>query len=410
MTPARQQGNRSRRPILLATSLTPPTVRDQAVPRDRLLERLSGGSGSRLSLVAGPAGFGKTTLLAAWHEVEAARKPVAWLTVDEGHNKPVVLWSYVIEALRRVCPDVGQSVLADLAGAQPIVDVVLPRLVNELADQGEVTLILDDFHRLLGGAVSDSVAWFVDHLPPTFQLVLSTRREPALPLAALRAHGEMLELRADELRFTSEEADALLNGRLALGLAPEDVDVLVERTEGWPTGLSLAALLLRGTADRHGFVSRFGAASRFVTDFLVPEVLEAHPGILTGRLAALGNRPQVPAGNGDQELTSRELVVLKLLTSDLSEREIGRELFVSHSTVHGHVRSIYRKLRVSSRDGALERARELGLMHKSLSPRLRPIPEDAGSPTLNCNPVIQRLVIEPLSVELVPAGHATGSA
>lgn len=176
MTPARQQGNRSRRPILLATSLTPPTVRDQAVPRDRLLERLSGGSGSRLSLVAGPAGFGKTTLLAAWHEVEAARKPVAWLTVDEGHNKPVVLWSYVIEALRRVCPDVGQSVLADLAGAQPIVDVVLPRLVNELADQGEVTLILDDFHRLLGGAVSDSVAWFVDHLPPTFQLVLSTRR------------------------------------------------------------------------------------------------------------------------------------------------------------------------------------------------------------------------------------------
>ena len=220
----------------------------------------------------------------------------------------------------------------------------------------------------------------------------------------------MLELRADELRFTSEEADALLNGRLALGLAPEDVDVLVERTEGWPTGLSLAALLLRGTADRHGFVSRFGAASRFVTDFLVPEVLEAHPGILTGRLAALGNRPQVPAGNGDQELTSRELVVLKLLTSDLSEREIGRELFVSHSTVHGHVRSIYRKLRVSSRDGALERARELGLMHKSLSPRLRPIPEDAGSPALNCDPVIQRLVIEPLSVELVPAGHATGSA
>ena len=136
-------------------------------------------------------------------------------------------------------------------------------------------MILDDFHRLSGCAVSDSVAWFVDHLPPTFQLVLSTRREPALPLAALRAHGEMLELRADELRFTSEEADALGNGRLAVGLAPEDVDVLVERTEGWPTGLSVV-LSLRGTADRHGFVSRFGAQCRLVTDFLVSEVLEAH--------------------------------------------------------------------------------------------------------------------------------------
>jgi DNA-binding CsgD family transcriptional regulator len=126
--------------------------------------------------------------------------------------------------------------------------------------------------------------------------------------------------------------------------------------------------------------------------------------------AALGNRPQVPAGNEDQELTSRELLALKLLTSDLSERDIARQLFVSHSAVHGHVRSIYRKLGVSPRDGALEGARELGLIHKSLSPRLRSIPEDAGSPAPNCDPVIQLLAAEPLSVELVPAGHATGSA
>ena len=192
----------------------------------------------RLSLVACPAGFGKTTLLAAWREVEAARRPVAWLTVDEGDNDPVVLWSYVIEALRRACPGIGQSVPADLAAAQPLLDVVLPRLVNELAGQDEITLILDDFHRLSGGAAIESIAWFVKHLPATFQLVLSTRREPALPLAALRAHGELLELRADELRFTSEEAAGFLNGRLGLGLAPQDIDVLVERTEGWPTGLS----------------------------------------------------------------------------------------------------------------------------------------------------------------------------
>jgi LuxR family transcriptional regulator, maltose regulon positive regulatory protein len=269
-------GRRSGRPVLLATKLTPPAMRDQVVPRGRLLERLGGGSGFRLSLVACPAGFGKTTLLAAWREVEAARKPVVWLTVDEGDRDPVVLWSYVIEALRRVCPGVGQSVPAEMTGAVPVADVVLPRLVNELADHEEITLILDDFHRLAGGDAVQSVAWFIDHSPSTLQLVLSTRTEPALPVAALRAHGELLELRADDLRFTPEEADAFLNGRLALGLAPGDVDVLVERTEGWPAGLSLAALSLRGTADGHGFVSRFGASNRHVVDFLVPEVLEAH--------------------------------------------------------------------------------------------------------------------------------------
>ena len=230
----------------------------------------------RLTLVACPAGFGKTTLLAAWREAEAARKPVAWLTVDEGDNDPVVLWSYVIEALRRVCPGVGQSASADLAGAQPLINVVLPRLVNELADRGEVTLILDDFHRVSGGAASESIGWFVDHVPPTFQLVISTRTEPALRLAGLRAHGELLELRADDLRITSGEADAFLNGRLALGLVPEDVDMLVERTEGWQAGLYLAALSLRGAADKHGFVGKFGASSPGVVDFLVPEVLEAH--------------------------------------------------------------------------------------------------------------------------------------
>jgi LuxR family maltose regulon positive regulatory protein len=263
-------------PVLIATKLLPPIVRDPVVARSRLMERLRSGSGRRLSLVAGPAGFGKTTLLAAWRELEATRKPVAWLTLDDGDNDPAVLWSYVIEALRRVCPAIGRPAFLQAIGASPIVDVLLPRLVNELQEQDSVTLIMDDFHRISDRATRDSVAWLVDHAPPSLQLVLSTRMEPALPLATLRAHGELLELRAGELGFTPEEAHAFLNGRLGLNLRPEDVDSLVQRTEGWPAGLYLTALSLRQTGDRHAFVSRLGASSRHVVDFLETEVLAAH--------------------------------------------------------------------------------------------------------------------------------------
>ena len=263
-------------PILVATKLHPPPVRKLTIPRECLLECLRGGSDRRLTLVACPAGFGKTTLLAAWREAEAERKPVAWLTLDEGDNDPVVLWTHAIEALRRVCPDIGRSVSAETAGAAPIFEMVLPRLVNELDGQGEVTLILDDFHRLSGSAARQSIAWFVEHAPPGFQLVLATRMEPALPVAALRAHDELLELRADDLRFTCEDADAFLNGRLGLGLTADDVEALVRKTEGWPAGLYLAALSLQHATDRHALVRRFGGSNRHVIDFLEAEVLQAH--------------------------------------------------------------------------------------------------------------------------------------
>jgi LuxR family transcriptional regulator, maltose regulon positive regulatory protein len=265
-----------RGPVLIATKLCPPVGRDQIVPRERLMEPLRTGSGVKLSLVACPAGYGKTTLLGAWYEAEAVRKPVGWLALDEGDNDPAVLWSYVIEALGRACPAISIPASPQMAGAASIVSMVLPRLVNELDDLGEVTLILDDFHRLSDGPARESLAWFIDHAPPTFQLVVSTRTEPDLPLAALRAHGELLELRADDLRFTSEEADAFLNGRLELGLTPEEVDGLLERLEGWPAGLYLTALSIKRTADRRGFVNALSASSRHLIDFLETEVLQAH--------------------------------------------------------------------------------------------------------------------------------------
>lgn len=263
-------------PMLIATKLRPPAIRDQVVPRERLLEQLRAGSDPALTLVICPAGFGKTTLLAAWYQAETARRPVAWLTLDEADNDPVVLWSYVIEALRRVCPAVSLPAIPQLAEAACVTDVVLPRLVNELNGQGEVVLILDDFHRLSGAAL-DSVAWFIEQAPSGLRLVLSTRVEPILPLALLRARGELTELRLGDLRFTPGETNEFLNGRLGLALERQDVEALVDRTEGWPAGLYLAALSLSRDADRHDFVTRFGTSpSRHVNDFLEAEVLQAH--------------------------------------------------------------------------------------------------------------------------------------
>jgi LuxR family maltose regulon positive regulatory protein len=190
-------------PFVLLTKLHPPATRNQTVARDRLLERLRPEPGVRLIVVAAPPGSGKTTLLGTWRETEAERRAIGWVSLDEGDNDPVVLWSHVLEALQRACPSLDVRRRPELVGAARIVNAVLPDLVNGLTEQGDAALVLDDFHRLRSGPSRDSVAWFVEHAPPSFQLVVSTRSEPALPLAALRAHGELLELRADELGFSA---------------------------------------------------------------------------------------------------------------------------------------------------------------------------------------------------------------
>ncbi|HEY5661428.1 MAG TPA: LuxR C-terminal-related transcriptional regulator [Gaiellaceae bacterium] len=261
------------RPLLL-TKLHPPARRDHTIVRERLVQSLRASVGVKLTVLAAPAGCGKTTLLGTWRDVEETL-PVAWLTLDEGDNDPVVLWLHIVEALRRVCPNAVERVRPPASAAR-VVDVVVRQLLNEVAEQQDVVLILDDFHRLSAGSARDSIAWLIEHAPPTLHVVLGTRSEPALPLGTMRVRGELLELRAHELAFTEEEAAALLNGALGLDLAPEDVDRLVERIEGWPAGVYLAGLSLAGVVDRHAFVSSYGGTSRHVVDFLVDEVLDAH--------------------------------------------------------------------------------------------------------------------------------------
>jgi LuxR family maltose regulon positive regulatory protein len=261
---------------LLVTKLSPPPQRDQTVARERLVERLQAAPGIKLTVVAAPAGSGKTTLLGSLRELEQETRPVAWLTLDDRDNDPVVLWSYVLAALQSAVPTFEVFASPEGIGSARFVDIVLPELVNELAALGEMTLILDDFHHLSSGAARDGIARLIDHAPSTFRLVLATRSEPGLPMAALRAHAALLELRASDLAFTRGEAEELLNNRLELGLQSAAVDDLVERTEGWPAGLYLAALSLRAIEDREAFVAKFGGESRHVVDFLVDEVLEAH--------------------------------------------------------------------------------------------------------------------------------------
>lgn len=263
-------------PPLVVTKLDPPAAREQTVVRERLFERLQPGPGVKLIVVAAPAGSGKTTLLGMWRRAQRDARHVAWLSLEQEDNDPVVLWAHVLEALRRACPGLDNTFSPESLEPSRIADHMLPELVNELSDQSDVVLILDDFDRISSGAARDTIAWLVEHAPSTFRLVLASRNEPGLPLGTLRARGELLEVRADDLRFTVDETEELLNERLELGLARTDIEPLVERTEGWPAGIYLAALSLGGVEDRGAFAREFGGANRHVVDFLVDEVLDAH--------------------------------------------------------------------------------------------------------------------------------------
>ena len=263
-------------PLILLTKLHLPSVPAQVVARERLFRRLRDGRGQRLTLVACPAGYGKSTLLAAWSAAESRTRPMAWVTLDEGDNDPVVLWSHIIEAIGRACPPVAALDLGSVVATAPIQQVVLPRLLNALVEQDGLGLVLDDVHRLTSATARDDVAWFVQRLPTSVQLVVSTRTDPALPLATLRAHGELLELRVDDLRFTVDEAIEFLDTRLGLGLGAEDVGLLVGRTEGWPAGLYLAGLSLAGRVDKPALVRAFDGTTAHIVDFLSSEVLGAY--------------------------------------------------------------------------------------------------------------------------------------
>ncbi|WP_246852746.1 serine/threonine-protein kinase [Naasia sp. SYSU D00948] len=268
---------------LLETKLYLPKPHRRTVPRPRLLERLDRGTASTLTLVSAPAGFGKSTLLSAWLAAGPARpsdeRSVAWLSLDEGDNDPGRFWTYVVAALRRAVPGLGPigAQLLEASASSPGPEA-LTGLLNDLAAlEDDLVLVLDDYHVIESRSVQDGMAFLLDHMPPRLHLVISSRADPPLPLARLRARGELIEVRAADLRFTDDEAAAYLTEVMGLALTAANVSALAGRTEGWVAALQLAALSLQGRDDLTGFIQEFAGDDRYIVDYLVEEVLQGQP-------------------------------------------------------------------------------------------------------------------------------------
>jgi LuxR family transcriptional regulator, maltose regulon positive regulatory protein len=274
---------------LLATKLYVPRRQPGFVPRPRLVDRLDAGLARGLTLVCAPPGFGKSMLLADW--AAGLDRPVAWLSLDAGDNDPARFWRHAVAALGLVRPGIVER-LTPLLGPPPppSFEGLVSALINELAahgDDGDVILVLDDYHLIDAQAVHASVTFLLEHRPSALRVVLASRADPPLPLARLRVAGQLAELRAAELRFTTEEATALLREAIGDELPKPTVAALVARTEGWAAGLQLAGLSLqpardaghplREQTDITASVAAFGGSHRYVLDYLTEEVLERQP-------------------------------------------------------------------------------------------------------------------------------------
>ena len=264
---------------ILATKLYVPPPRANLVLRPRLVERLNEGlsAGRKLTLISAPAGFGKTTLVSEW--VAGFKRPVAWLSLDEGDHDPTRFLSYIVAALQTIAANIGAGVLRTLQSPQPpSADSVLTIILNEITTlPKDFVLVLDDYHAIDAKPVDEALTYLLEHLPPQMHLVIATREDPDLPLARLRARGQLTELRAADLRFTPAEAAEFLNRTMGLNLRDADIAALEARTEGWIAGLQLAAISMRGHQDATSFIQSFTGSHQFVLDYLIEEVLQQQP-------------------------------------------------------------------------------------------------------------------------------------
>ncbi len=264
---------------LLTSKHHVPARRGGAVPRPRLAQRLGAASRGELTVLTAPAGFGKTTCLTEWLATLPRGDPaVAWLSLDAGDSDPALFWAYLLAAIRTAVPGVGSEASQLLASSPPAVDAALAALLNDLgALRTDLLLVLDDYHLVDEPAIHRQMAFLLEHQPSRLHVLLATRSDPTLPLARMRARGQLGEVRAADLRFTVEESAAYLNGAMGLRLSDSDVTALDGRTEGWIAALQLAALSIQGRDDASAFIAGFAGDDRYVVDYLGEEVLARQP-------------------------------------------------------------------------------------------------------------------------------------
>ena len=272
---------------LLSTKFYIPPARPELISRPRLLQQLNDGLHRELTLISAPAGFGKTTLVSEWVEQLRLDDPgmwqrIAWLSLDENDNEPTRFLTYFIHSLRQVDAteaNLGESALAMLRSSQPpSTEVVLTSLINDLVNStDEIIFILDDYHVIETPVIDDALAFLLEHVPSKLHLVITSRVDPSLPLPRLRARGQVTELRAADLQFTLNETSEFFQYLSGLKLSSSEIAALENRTEGWITGLQLAALSMQGREDIPEFISSFTGDHRYIVDYLVEEVLQHQP-------------------------------------------------------------------------------------------------------------------------------------
>jgi len=262
--------------ILLTKLYIPPARRD-AVARRHLFERLDQITQGSLTLLAAPAGYGKTSLLSAW--ATTPQKSVAWISLDEAENDLARFLTYLIAAIRTLKSDFGESVLAMIRSPKSLnPDPILTSLLNEISDWNEeLFLVLDDYHVLSETNIHRAVSYILDHIPAKMQVLIATRSDPPLPLARLRGRGKLQEFRVKDLQFSLEETKQFIQNSFELQISEKDLQSLNRRTEGWITGLQLAALSLKGLEDPSTFIQAFAGDDRLIVDYLVEEVLSNLP-------------------------------------------------------------------------------------------------------------------------------------
>ena len=263
----------------LVTKLSAPQSPPVLVARSRLSDQLKEGTGRKLTLISAPAGFGKTTLLGEWRMVQLGEGwPTGWVSLEQSDNDVARFWTYVITALQTLQSDVGEGAASLLRSPQTPIESVLSSLINDIAEMRyDFSLVLDDYHVVEAEAIHSAVTFLLEHMPPEMHLIISSRTDPPLPLARLRARGQLTQLVATDLRCTLDEATAFLNEVMDLSLSAEAVATLEARTEGWIAGLQLAALSIREQEDVSEFISAFTGRNRHVLDYLTEEVLGRQP-------------------------------------------------------------------------------------------------------------------------------------